>query len=132
MSNAKVNQSVAESKFDKFRERALRTTTDKGNKGSNDPFVLGEDAGFSPAIVLDKPSLKARMLLQDAVQQSRVLDVLRFIFGSDVNRFLDVLDLHEEETGENSELIMMGIIIAYVEHFYGEGSLTQSFRNLSI
>lgn len=132
--DADVDPAPDTSRYAEFRERALSVTKSGSRRSvvSNEPFVLGEEYGFDPAITLPKPSLKVRMLIQDAMTEGRLLDVLRYVFGSDVNRFLDTIDEYEVETGEDAELVMSGVVFAYIEHFFGKGSLTKAFTNLSI
>lgn len=127
-----VNETVEEPQelFEEFRDRAI-ALGGSGVKVTNTPFVLGEEHGFDPSVELPKPGYKARTLIVDALQRRDILSALRIVLGREVDRVLDAVDAHEEKTGTSGDLIVTGILIAYMEHFYGKGVISQAFRNLS-
>lgn len=120
-------------KFGEYRERAINlrgseiTTT-----VTNEPFVLGTDLGFSTEITLTKPSFKTRLAIESAFENGQTIRLLQLMFGNDVDAILDDLDEYEEQTGESSNDVLFGIILSYLEHFYGAGSASEVFTKLSI
>mgnify|MGYP006887428393 CR=1 FL=1 len=125
------NKKSTNERFEKFRDRALAIGAQGVGTVSNDAYVLGEDEGFSPAIELPKPALRARMLAEDAIQRGDSLTVSKIIFGPYVDRVLGRLEEYERETGENADTVLFGLIYDYFEHFYGKGAADNVFPNAS-
>lgn len=115
--------------FEKFRARALKVSgTGERNKiVTNDPFVLTEEQGFDPPLKLEKPSFAVRMGLQDALGKNDYMRALQLMFGGQINRVLLVLDRYERHTGNDSDNVLVGMLMEYMEHFYGEGAMDESF-----
>lgn len=118
-------------RFEDFRDRAKSLSVNE-TAISDEPFILGKEDGFSAEYELPKPSFKARLILDDAMEKGDTIRVLRVVFGRHADAVLDDLDTYEEETGEDSLFILLGIVMAYIEHFYGAGSSDKVFTKLSI
>lgn len=127
-------EKIEDSRFLKFRNRAveMRISDGKNHLVSNDDYVLGEEYGFTPPIVLSRPSFKERTAFGAAMERGDALSSMRIVFGADLNRFLDVLSDYEDETNIPGDDIAIGIMIDYFEHFYGKGVFEKSFRRPSI
>lgn len=115
---------LEEDQFERFRKRAQALPI-KEVKNRNrtvltrKPFVLGADYGFEPAIKIQAPTyvdrLRLEQILKDPDQLSSI-DVLRLIFKDNLNRFIMAIN-----DAEDAEMIALGVIVAYFEHFYGKG-----------
>ena len=81
--------------------------------------MLGADYGFDPVIKIQAPTyvdrLRLEQILKDPDQLSSI-DVLRLIFKDNLNRFIMAIN-----DAEDAEMIALGVIVAYFEHFYGKG-----------
>lgn len=119
------------SRFEQFRNRALTLGVDNAETVSDKPYVLGADEGFDPEIELPKPELRARMIAEDAIRRNDSLTVSKIIFGPYVDRILGRLEEYERETGESADIVLIGLIYDYFEHFYGKGAADSVFPNAS-
>lgn len=119
------------SRFEQFRNRALTLGVDNAETVSDKPYVLGADEGFDPEIELPKPELRARMIAEDAIRRNDSLTVSKIIFGPYVDRILGRLEEYERETGESADVVLIGLIYDYFEHFYGKGAADSVFPNAS-
>ena len=119
------------SRFEQFRNRALTLGLDNAETVSDKPYVLGADEGFDPEIELPKPELRARMIAEDAIRRNDSLTVSKIIFGPYVDRILGRLEEYERETGESADIVLIGLIYDYFEHFYGKGAADSVFPNAS-
>lgn len=126
-----ANKKTENSRFEQFRDRALAIGVDNAETVSDDPYILGADEGFEPEIKLPKPALRARMIAEDAIRRNDSLTVSKIIFGPYVDRILGRLEEYERETGENADVILVGLIYDYFEHFYGKGAADSVFPNAS-
>lgn len=124
---APAKKAATNTRFDKFRQRAIDAGMGADPIVTNDPFVLGEDEGFNPPIELQRPNFSTRVAIQDALSKQDFVRAMVLLFGNDVNRVIDVLDTYEQETGESSMVVFTGIVIAYTVHFFGEGSQNATF-----
>lgn len=116
---------LEEDQFEKFRKRAqalpIKEVKNRNRRTvhTRKPFVLGPDYGFDPAIKIQAPTyvdrLRLEQILKDPDQLSSI-DVLRLIFKDDLNRFIMAIN-----DAEDAEMIALGVIVAYFEHFYGKG-----------
>lgn len=129
----KSTKKTENNRFEQFRTRAL--TVGVGELAtrtvSTQPFTLGNDEGFDPAIELPKPALRARLIAEDSLRSGDVLTVSKIIFGPYVDRIMEQLEYYERETGESAEIVLVGIIHAYFTHFYGEGAADAVFPSVS-
>lgn len=76
---------------------------------------------------MEKPSFAVRMGLQDALGKNDYMRALQLMFGGQINRVLLVLDRYERHTGNDSDNVLVGMLMEYMEHFYGEGAMDESF-----
>ena len=116
---------LEEDQFERFRKRAQALpikevkTRNRRTVLTRKPFVLGADYGFDPAIKIQAPTyvdrLRLEQILKDPDQLSSI-DVLRLIFKDNLNRFIMAIN-----DAEDAEMIALGVIVAYFEHFYGKG-----------
>lgn len=106
-------------KFEEFRSRAMKIAEKSGQKSkstvTDEPFILGEEYGFEPPIEIDKPVYTDRLALMQATQRQDIVSCLKIFFKADFPRFLSVMNT----TGDDAELITLGISQAIFEHFYG-------------
>lgn len=116
-------------RFEKYRARAVKVTgNDKSGLVTDEPFVLGEADGFNPPISVSKPSFVIRLAIADAMKNRDVVQALRLMFGNVTNRVLLTIDKYEDQFPDiNGEDIMLGMVIDYLEHFYGKGAADESF-----
>lgn len=116
-------------RFEKYRARAVKVTgNDKSGLVTDEPFILGEADGFTPPISVSKPSFVIRLAIADAMKNQDVVQALRLMFGNVTNRVLLTIDKYEEQFPDiNGEDIMLGMVIDYLEHFYGKGAADESF-----
>lgn len=119
-------------KFEKFRTRALETTGlgAKQSLVTRDPYVLGDEYGFTPALELAPPTFADRLVLADASEKGDFMDVLRVVFKQSLGRVITAIDKWERETGQAGELILTGIAVDYIEHFYGKGAFDGNFPSV--
>lgn len=117
--------------FEKYRERSAKVA-EVNDLITMEPFTLGTDKGFTRDYVLAKPSIKERALIQNAMANGDVLNIMRLVFGADADDVLDELDRYENQTGMSVTPILLGLVIEYLEHFYGPGAGDHSFSKLSI
>lgn len=121
------------SKFDKFRERAI--SSPKGKQGglvTNEPFILGPEDGFDRTIEIERPNFTERLNIGIYVQEGDIVGMLQSVFGENTNYILYQLNRYEAATGELADDIFMGIVMAYLEHFYGMDAASQVFKKLSV
>lgn len=120
-------------KFEQFRERALATPGMAGVTNpviTREPFVLGEEQGFNPPIELEAPTFADRLVFTDATDRGDTMAVLRVVFKQNLGRVIDAITRWETETGETGELVLMGIAVSYIEHFYGKGAADTNFTSV--
>ena len=118
-------------RFEQFRDRALAIGVNDNPTVSDTPYKLGKNEGFDPEIELPKPALRARMLAEDAIRRGDTLTVSKIIFGPYVDRILGRLEDYETETGQSADVVLLGLIYDYFEHFYGKGAADSVFPNAS-
>lgn len=116
-------------RFEKYRARAVKITgNDNSGLVTDKPFVLGKADGFTPPISVSKPSFVIRLAIADAMKNRDVVQALRLMFGNVTNRVLLTIDKYEDQFPDiNGEDIMLGMVIDYLEHFYGKGAADESF-----
>lgn len=116
-------------RFEKYRARAAKITgNDKSGLVTDEPFILGEADGFTPPISVSKPSFVIRLAIADSMKKQDVVGALRYMFGNVTNRVLLTIDQYEEQFPDiNGEDIMLGMVVDYLEHFYGKGAADESF-----
>lgn len=109
------------SNFEKYRATALKLAGKSGQNTktvvTDEPWVLGEELGFNPPVVVEKPSFLDRVQFQRVFSSQDVVEILRFIFKEDTARVLVALD----GEGDDAELIALGLVADFFEHFYGVG-----------
>ncbi|QGU03099.1 hypothetical protein CKALI_11275 [Corynebacterium kalinowskii] len=107
--------------FEEFLGRAKKLAKKTGKKQTSsvtdEPFVLGEDYGFTPEISIEKPVFSDRLTLAQAAQRQDTITCLRVFFKDDFTRFLICMN----DMGDDAELITLGVVQALFEHFYGIG-----------
>lgn len=109
------------------RARAVKITgNDNSGLVTDAPFILGKADGFTPPISVSKPSSAC----SHCRLHEEVGDVVgaRYMFGTVTNRVLLTIDKYEEQFPDiNGEDIMLGMVVDYLEHFYGKGAADESF-----
>ena len=122
---AKKNTPNTSDRFEKFRSRGLELQQKVGAKRrgfvTDEPFVLGEDMGFDPPIVINKPVYTDRLAIEEMSRAGNATGVLRLMFKDDYRRFLVQLN----GAGDDAEEIALGVFIEIQEHFYGPGILDE-------
>lgn len=119
--------------FENFRERAIRLNGNASEvKISDEPFKLGKEDGFTFEMELPKPGFKTRMAIEAALESGSAIRVLQLAFGRYLDPMLNDLDAYERETGNSAADVLTGLVLNYLEHFYGEGAMSQAFPKLSI
>lgn len=132
--NSNPDEDVPEriAQFEKYRERAIKTGGDTAPKIVTDaPFRLDSEQGFNPPLEVSKPSFAVRMSLNDAIQKGDQARAVSLIFGQQTTRVLLTIDTYERKTGEYGigDKILSGMLMDYLEHFYGKGAFDQAFLN---
>lgn len=121
------------SKFDKFRDRAIKSPKSKtGGLVTNDPFVLGPEDGFDRTIKIERPNFAERLNIGIYVQEGDIVGLLQSIFAEHTNYIIYQLNLYEAKTGNVADEIFLGIVMAYLEHFYGKDAASSVFKKLSV
>ncbi|ASE56617.1 hypothetical protein CEQ06_06325 [Corynebacterium jeikeium] len=108
-----------QAKIDKFNE--LRKRARKLGFGNKKPqateFVLGEEYGFDPEIVVPMPKLRQQEALQRAMNQNDAFAMARALYGFQYDRIISEFDQYPD--GE--ELFAM-VILDTIEGLYGKGA----------
>lgn len=104
--------------FEEFRDRARTSGLRiKGTQGVP-PYVLGADRGFDPPIEIRWPtSLLAREDFDLASRHLDVFGMLRILLGTEYRRVLEAFD-----TFDDSDELMIGLVMKIVDHFNGVGA----------
>lgn len=112
---------LAGDRFEKFRARGMAMQNRAGHRRrtfvTDDPFVLGEEYGFTPPIEIQKPVYTDRLAIEEMSRAGNATGVLRLLFKDDYRRFLAALN----SVGDDAEEVAIGVFIDIQAHFYGEG-----------
>lgn len=118
---AKKHDVSSTDRFEQFRARgvalAKRSGTNRRAFVTDDPFELGEEYGFTPPIVVEKPVYSDRLAIEDMSRKGDAVGILRLLFKNEFRRLLVALN----GVGDDAEEVSLGIFIAVMSHFYGEG-----------
>ena len=94
--------------------------------------MVGEADGFSREYTIKAISYKTRLALREAATHGDETRAIALIFGSDLNDILSDLDDYEAETGEDPALVLNGLAVVIMEHFFGKDAWSKTFSNASI
>lgn len=113
--------------FNDYRDRALSLGVVEDTKVTDKPFILTKEQGFKADIELPRPELRTRMVIEDAMQRRDTITFTRLVFGRHADTVLERLEEYEAETGQTAEPVLLGIVVAFLEHFYGNGAGSPAF-----
>lgn len=129
--NTEIDEQQVGVKFEAFRQRAFRDQGKKAGVTANDePFILSTEDGFDEDIILERPSLPARLSIEAAFERGSAISTLQLVFGDHFSSVVSQLADYEEETGMAPEAVLSGIVSMYIEHFFGKAA-REVFTKLS-
>ena len=117
----KNNATAVASKFDALRKKAIDSGLASEIKVNDEPYVIGEDYGFTEPLTVPVPSLETTLIMQKAFTSGDALDQSLTLFGDEVTTKL-VKALDDQFNLEDSSVLLTGFLIEAIEHFWGAGA----------
>lgn len=119
--------------FEAFRNKAIARNEKLGRQrpqmATNEPFILGEELGFTPAIEINVPTLEAILVMENAIREGDSWTTLRALFGGE-NAVRVMSTVSDNYNAFEAAEIIEGIVFSVSEHFFGEGAGESGFTGL--
>ncbi|WP_418345273.1 hypothetical protein [Rhodococcus pyridinivorans] len=112
-----AEQATSFDQFSRFRARAQKLTFAFDGAETIEPFVMGEDDGFDPPVVVKFPEdLEKQYLLERCLRGNDHFGALEILMGGDLLRVIRAFSKQED-----GHRLLVGLVYTIMDHYLGRG-----------